>query len=218
MKNIMNWVFLWLRGRYRGLLLFIILWCLAVPAQAADDPALLREIQSRLAVDAVIRGDFTQTRQLTGIKKPLVAKGTFVVEKARGVLWRTLTPFPQTTRITQGEILQKDGERVLMALRADQEPAIHAISRVLFSAFAGDLSALTEYFDYTGRVDGSNWQISFTPRQDGLRAVIASLTLEGDRVVRQVTLTSAAGDITRIAFPNVATAAALTADERARFE
>ncbi|MDR0771484.1 MAG: outer membrane lipoprotein carrier protein LolA [Burkholderiales bacterium] len=192
---------------------------LAVPAQAADDPALLRSVQSRLTIDTVIRGDFTQSRQLAGVKKTLVANGTFVVEKTRGVLWRTLTPFPQTTRITQGEILQKDGDRVLMTLRADQEPAVNAISRVLFSLFAGDLSTLAEYFDYHGRLDGdAGWQLSFTPRDAGLRAVIAALSLEGDRVVRQVMLTSAAGDVTRIAFANTVTAAALTADERVQFE
>ena len=191
---------------------------LSIPAWAADDPALLHTIQSQLAVDMVVRGDFTQTRQLAGIKKPLVAKGTFVVEKTRGVLWRTLTPFPQTMRVTQGEILQKDGDRVLMVLRADQEPAVNAISRVLFSLFAGDISALAEFFEYTGRTGGGSWQLSFTPRNDGLRAVIGLLSLEGDNVVRQVTLTSAAGDVTRIAFSNVTTAAALTADERALFE
>jgi hypothetical protein len=194
---------------------------LSVPAQAADDPTLLRSVQSRLAIDTVIRGDFTQTRQLTGVKKALVANGTFVVEKTRGVLWRTLAPFPQTTRITPGEILQKDGDRVLMTLRADQEPAVNAISRVLFSLFAGDLSTLAEFFDYRGQLDGGNsggWQLSFTPRDAGLRTVIASLSLEGDSVVRQVTLTSAAGDVTHIAFANTVTAAALTTDERAQFE
>jgi hypothetical protein len=189
----------------------------AVPAQAADDPELLRSVQSRLVIDTVIRGDFTQSRQLAGVKKTLVANGTFVVEKTRGVLWRTLTPFPQTTRITQGEILQKDGDRVLMSLRADQEPAVNAISRVLFSLFAGDISTLAEFFDYRGQLDSGGWQLSFTPR-DALRAVIASLSLEGDSVVRQVVLTSAAGDVTRIAFANTVTAAALTPDERAQFE
>ncbi|MDR2173133.1 MAG: outer membrane lipoprotein carrier protein LolA [Burkholderiales bacterium] len=191
----------------------------AVLSQTVDDPALLRAIQSRLAADTVIRGDFTQTRQLAGVKKPLTANGVFTVEKTRGVLWRTLTPFPQTTRITQGEILQKDGDRVLMNLRADQEPAINAISRVLFSLFAGDIPALSEYFHYRGQLDGDNgWQLHFTPRLDALRAVIGSLSMEGDHVARRVTLTSAAGDITRITFSNVVTAAALTADERAQFE
>lgn len=191
-----------------------------VSAQAADDQALLRAIQSRLTIDTVIRGDFTQTRQLAGVKKPLVANGTFIVEKTRGVLWRTQKPFSQTMRVTQGEILQRDGERVLMVLRADQEPAVNAISRVLFSLFAGDISALAEFFDYSGRADNGKggWQLSFKPRNDGLKAVIASLSLEGDNVVRQVTLASAAGDVTRIAFSHVATAAALTADERAQFE
>jgi hypothetical protein len=190
------------------------------PAQAAD-PALLRTIQSRLSIDTVTRGEFTQTRQLVGIKKPLVANGSFVVEKTQGVLWRTLKPFPQTTRVTQGEILQKDGERVLMVLRADREPAAHSISRVLFSLFAGNISALAEYFDAADpSAAGSNggWQLHFTPRDAGLKAVIGSISLEGDNVVRQVTLTSAAGDITRIAFSNITTAAALTADERAQFE
>ena len=203
-------------GRALALLMWIL--CIAVPSQAADDPALLRTIQSQLADDMVVRGDFTQTRQLAGIKKPLIANGTFVVEKTRGVLWRTLTPFPQTMRVTQGEILQKDGDRVLMVLRADQEPAVNAISRALFSLFSGDISGLAEFFDYTGQIVGGGWQLSFTPRNDGMRAAIGSLSLEGDNAVRQVTLTSAAGDITRIDFSNVATAAALTSDERAQFE
>jgi outer membrane lipoprotein-sorting protein len=205
-------------------MLALLMWCLpcwlglALTAQATDDPGLLRSIQARLPTDKVIRGDFTQTRQLAGVKKPLVAKGSFAIEKTRGVLWRTLTPFPQTTRVTQGEILQKDNDRVLMSLSADQEPAANAISRVLFSLFAGDMAALAEYFSYTGQIDGSRWQLSFTPREAGLKAVIGSMSMEGDSAVRQVTLTSAAGDITRIAFSNVATDTALTADERAQFE
>jgi hypothetical protein len=212
MKNAMKQKFLLSFG------LLLLGLSFAASAQTAD-PALLNKIQSRLAVDTVIRGDFTQTRQLAGVKKPLVANGAFTVEKTRGVLWRTLTPFPQTTRITQGEILQKDGNRVLMTLRADQEPAVNAISRVLFSLFAGDVSALAEYFDYSGQFDNSSgWRVHFTPRDAGLRAVIGALSLEGDRVVRQVTLTSAAGDVTRITFSNTTTAATLTDDERAQFE
>ena len=197
----------------------LLMWfALAIPAQAAD-LALLTSIQSRLAIDTVIRGDFTQTRQLAGVKKPLTAKGSFTVEKTRGVLWRTLTPFPQTMRITQGEILQKDGERVLMNLRAEKEPAVNAISRVLFSLFAGNISTLAEFFDHDGELVGNTgWRAHFTPRDAGLKAVIGSLSLEGDSVVRQVTLTSAAGDVTRIAFSNTATASALTDDERAWFK
>ena len=200
------------------LALFGLCW-LAAPVRAAD-PALLDTIQSRLLTDTVTRGDFTQTRQLVGIKKPLVANGTFVVEKTQGVLWRTLAPFPQTTRITQGEILQKDGDRVLMTLRADKEPAANAISRVLFSLFAGNMSTLAEYFDYSGHPGSGSggWKLSFIPRDTGLRAVIGSLTLEGDNTVRKVSLTSAAGDITLIVFSNITTAAALSADERAQFE
>jgi hypothetical protein len=193
-------------------------FALAVSAQVAD-PVLLKTIQSRLAVDTVIRGDFTQTRQLVGVKKPLMANGVKKKKKTRGVLWRTRTPFSQTMRVTQGEILQRDGDRVLMTLRADQEPAVNAISRVLFSLFVGDVSALAEYFDYRGQLDGdAGWQLHFTPRDAGLRTVIGALSLEGDRVVRQVTLTSAAGDVTRIVFSNVVTDTALTADERAQFE
>lgn len=193
---------------------------LAFPVRAEGDPALLRVIQSRLTADTVIRGDFTQTRQLAGIKKPLAANGTFVVEKSRGVLWRAVKPFAQTTRITPGEILQKDGNQVLMSLNAEREPAVSAISRVLFSLFDGNMAALAEHFDYRGQANDrdSGWQLHFTPRDAGLRAVIGSLALEGDHVVRQVTLTSAAGDVSHIVFSGIATDHALTADERAQFE
>ena len=184
---------------------------------ADSSPQLLQNIQKRLATDNVVRGDFTQQRQLAGVKKTLNAQGRFVVDKQRGVIWQTVKPFSQTTRITRNEIVQRDGSQVLMKMSADKEPVVKTISSVLFAVSAGDVQTLTSYFKHNGTMDNGRWQVTFTPKNAGLAKVIRQLQLSGDTAVQQVTLTGASGDLTRIEFKQVSTGKALTADENKQF-
>ena len=64
-----------------------------VDAHAA---APVAQIQAVLAKPDVMCGRFDQSKQLVGIKKPLASSGRFCVVAGRGVLWRTLLPFPAT--------------------------------------------------------------------------------------------------------------------------
>ncbi|MDR3324345.1 MAG: outer membrane lipoprotein carrier protein LolA, partial [Zoogloeaceae bacterium] len=94
----------------------LVLFLLCGAAQADD---LLPDIQRQLALEPVIRGEFTQTRRLAQIKKPLVSRGHFLVARDFGVVWAQAAPLPQTTRLTRDEIVQTDGKETLMRLSAD---------------------------------------------------------------------------------------------------
>ena len=125
----------------------------AEPAKTNTSAATVAKIQAMLAKPAILCGNFEQSKQLSGIKKPLLATGRFCVVNGKGVLWRTLKPFPNTLRLTRDEIVQFQGERVAVRLAATQEPTVRMINSVLFSLLAGDLSQLDKLFEIDGSVE-----------------------------------------------------------------
>ena len=137
--------------------------CLLAGVAHADD-ALFKDIESKLIDAPVIHGQFTQSRQLVGVKKPLTSTGSFLVDKQRGVIWKAEKPFPSTLRVTRGEILQKNGDQVMMKLSSDKEPTVKTVSGLLFSLFSGDVGALGKLFNAQGSTSGKNWKLALTPK------------------------------------------------------
>jgi hypothetical protein len=152
------------------------------------------------------------------VKKPLASNGRFCVVTGKGVLWRTLQPFPNTLRLTRDEIVHLQGERVTMRLDAQQEPVVRMINGVLFSLLAGDLTQLETLFEGDGSVDGKRWRVALKARESGLAKVIAGVALEGGAYVNAITLNEANGDRTSIVFSAMQTgASANSPDEAALF-
>jgi hypothetical protein len=187
----------------------------AAPAGAAD---LLKDVEARLDHARVSRGEFVQEKRLVGIARPLRGHGSFVVDRERGVLWRNEAPFKSVLKITRREIVQSDGSQVLMHLDSDREPAVKAVSSVLFATLAADLGALASYFSIDGEVAAAGWHLTLRPKDPGLARLIRTLDLSGDREVRRVELTAASGDLLQIEFQKIQTAAAPTAAEATDLE
>ena len=95
-----------------------------------------KKIQTMLAKPKVLCGRFDQSKQLVGLKKPLSSNGRFCVVADKGVLWRTLQPFPNSLKLTRDEIIQLRGEQVALRLDAKQEPTVRMINSVLFALLA----------------------------------------------------------------------------------
>jgi hypothetical protein len=197
--------------------LFLSIWlALAIaPVQAALPTA---KIQAALAKPKILCGRFDQSKQLVGMKKPLLSSGRFCVAAGKGVLWRTLQPFPSTLRLTRDEIVHMQGERVAVRLDAKQEPVVRMINNVLFSLLAGDLGQLETLFEGEGSVQDNQWSVALKARDPGLAKVIAGVSLEGGAFVKQITIHEASGDLTNIVFSAMQTGeAALAPEEAAQF-
>src|SRR5690606_22975802 len=129
----------------------------------------------------------------------------FCVVAGKGVLWRTLKPFPGTLRLTRDEIIHYQGDRVAMRLDANQEPTVRTINSVLFSLLSGDWSQLETLFDVDGSVEKKRWHVTLQPRQQALAKVIGTIALEGDAYVKNVRFDEASGDKTSIVFSSMQT-------------
>lgn len=191
---------------------------LAVACGAVQAAAPIAKIQSMLAKPSMMCGRFDQTKQLAGMKKPLAAQGRFCVVAGKGVLWRTLKPFPSTLRLTRDEIVAYQGERVSMRLDAKQEPTVRMINSVLFSLLSGELGTLDTLFEVDGGTTASGWKVALKARKPALAKAIGAIALEGNAYVRTIDIAEAGGDHTHIVFSEIKTGeGAFGADEATLF-
>ena len=180
--------------------------------------APIGEIEAMLARPKILCGRFDQTKQLVGLKKPLASNGRFCVVAEKGVLWRSLQPFPSMLKLTRDEILQLEGDRVALRLDAKQEPAVRMINSVLFAALAGDFERLKNIFDIEGAVQNGAWSVTLKARSAALAKAIGTIALEGGAYVRNVMIVEASGDRTKIVFSDIRSGdGAMSADEAALF-
>jgi hypothetical protein len=191
---------------------------LALSCAAVQAAAPIAKIQAMLSKPSLMCGRFDQTKQLTGMKKPLASQGRFCVVAGKGVMWRTVKPFPNTLRLTRDEIVAFQGERVSMRLDAKQEPTVRMINSVLFSLLSGELGSLDTLFEVDGTAEASSWKVALKARQPALAKAIGAISLEGGAYVKTIRIDEASGDHTNIVFSEIKTGeGAITADEAALF-
>ena len=196
----------------------LVAFCAALAMTPAFAALPVAKIQAMLAKPQVLCGRFDQDKQLTGMKKPLRSNGRFCVVVGRGVLWRTLQPFPNTLRLGDDAIVQMQGERVAMRLDARQEPVVRMINKILFSLLAGDLGQLDTLFDGEGQASDKQWSAALKTRDAGLAKVIAGVSVEGGAFVKHIVIHEASGDRTSISFSAMQTGdTAMTPEEAAQF-
>jgi hypothetical protein len=188
--------------------------CVALLSTSAIAAAPVAKIQNMLAKQKILCGRFDQSKTLVGFKKPLASNGRFCVVNGKGVLWRTLQPFPDTLKLTRDEIVHMQGDRVSMRLDAKQEPTVRMINSVLFSLLAGDLTQLENLFEMDGNIRDNGWHVALKARDPALAKAIGSIALEGGAYVKNITITEASGDRTNIVFSGYQTGdTAMNADE-----
>lgn len=187
-------------------------------AMVGSAAAPIEKIQNMLAKPKMLCGRFDQSKQLNGMKKPLLSNGRFCVINGKGVLWRTLQPFPNTLRLTRDEIVQFQGERLATRLDATQEPTVRMINSVLFSLLSGDLSKLQTLFEVEGSADKNAWRVALKAREPALAKAIGDIALEGGAYVKNININEASGDKTSIVFSAIQTGdAAMLPEEAALF-
>jgi len=205
-------------NRFLRTLCALVMLAMVAPVLAATD---MEAVKQRVAKVDVLRGEFTQEKQVAGFKNPLRSQGRFVLAQDHGVVWTTLKPFPSEVVVTRDRILsrQSDGSS-RVELDGRQQPAMRSVNAIMFALMSGDAQALSAQFTVKVEVlPGNAWRMQLTPRSAMLGKVFAQLTLSGDRYVREVQINEANQDVTRIHFAGMSdTPAALSADEGRKFE
>ena len=193
-------------------------FCFVLASLPLVGAAPLATIESMVLKPGVLCGRFEQRKQLVGLKNAVNSSGRFCVVADKGVLWRTLQPFPNTLRLTRDEIVQLRGDQVALRLEAKKEPTVRLINTVLFALLAGDIGQLEKLFEIDGSVRNNSWSITLKALEPGLAKAIGSIALKGDVYVRSITIDEASGDRTNIDLVAIETGdSAMNVDEAKLF-
>lgn len=194
------------------LILSLVLCCPAFSAELT-----LKELTAQLSAPTELRASFSQERTLTGFARTLKAEGTLLVHREHGILWRQRTPFAQDVVLDERGILVDDGTG-LKAMAQSDNPQLQSFAKMLKSLFAGDLSALEQYFTLELTGTSEKWQLTLTPTQEPMNLIFSGLELKGAHYVQEVVLQDKAGDSTKITFSQLdPSVQPLSADEEQLF-
>lgn len=180
-----------------------ILMCL--PALAAERDSNVSAIRDRLADHTVICGDFTQSKYLQALSRPLVSKGRFVLSEEDGVLWHVVEPFPAKVMIQGDTLVRWNESGVPQPVNLSQAPLFRTLSQVIMAVFTGDFDLLRQTFDLESNLSPSLWTLELTPRSASLAAVVTDVQVSGQRYVDELTIAEAYGDQTHLSFTNMMT-------------
>lgn len=201
----------------------------AAPLRAAApaDADTLARIGAQIEQHAVVRAEFTQSKRMAALKRPLVTTGHLVFSRRHGVLWQIEQPYRITYVLGEERIVEiaADGTRRERGLR--DVPGMAQVGRVFRALLGANTAALGETFTVVVRGDPDKWEIDLKPRQAQLAQFLSGLHLAGGRFVENIRIDENGGagetgqqgskenskDSTQIRLRNAQSAEAPNADE-----
>lgn len=175
---------------------------LTTPTKASEP---LSKISHLLAAHSRLCADFTQSKSLRALTRPLVTRGRLVFLADKGVLWRVLTPFSTQVLIKQDSLINWDDSGKAVRIGFDQSPVFGTLSRVFMAFFTGELTQLHDTFQITSHLNMPKWQVTLTPRDKAFAAIIEQVRADGGLFVNTLNIREGRGDQTTITFSNMIT-------------
>lgn len=159
---------------------------------------LLEDLSAHVEQYPVVRAEFTQTKQMAAMKRPLVTRGRLTFSRSHGVLWQIEQPYRMTYVLGETRIVEigSDGARKVRETR--DVPGLAQVGRVFHAMLGANPATLREHFDVTGQRDASRWSLELKPRQAQLAQFLSGLQLSGGSFVEEIRIGEAGGDSTQI--------------------
>lgn len=178
----------------------------------------LQEVQTLLAAQSLVRGDFEQRRTMEMFSQPLTSSGNFVIHKKSGLLWQQTSPFPVNIILTDDKLSQQFANQPAQIMTEKENPMAFYFSHIFLSLFDGNAQQLNQQFTTAFSDSADVWALTLTPNQAPLNVVFSDITISGTLYIDQIELTEIRGDKTTILFSNQSQQPIdLTADESVFF-
>lgn len=159
----------------------------------------VEQIAAHVGKDAIIHSEFTQTRKLAALKRPVVSKGKVVVAGRKGIVWQIEQPYRAIYIITSETITEVDQDGHRKAGQAEQTQQFRHVTKLISSLLELNEINLSDNFSILASGDIDQWTVSLVAR-DALAKFIAHITMRGGSFVDQVTIEETSGDSSQIQF------------------
>ena len=186
--------------------------CLALAALSLNAAPLPAALTAHLKEAALVHVDFTQTRTLAALSRPLKASGSLVLARDLGVIWALRKPVALTYVMGPKGLLVVDSEGRRSHRAAREAPVVAQMGKVFGSLIQGDWKALDEYFTVTGSGTPEQWQVVLAPKAQ-TASFLKRVQLNGGRFIQRISILEAAGDRMDLMFEHQRVDAPLTEAE-----
>ncbi|TVU58421.1 outer membrane lipoprotein carrier protein LolA [Vibrio atlanticus] len=170
----------------------------------------ISDLQTVLSANNIVRGEFTQTRNMEMFAQPLTSQGTFLLDKSNGLLWTQATPFPVSLVLTDNKLSQRFADQPAKIITDQKNPMAFYFSHIFLSVFHGDTQKLQEQFSLSFEpateqssdesTEGASWTLTLKPKSAPMNAVFEAITLQGNNDIERIELKEIRGDSTVIEF------------------
>ncbi|MFA0002577.1 outer membrane lipoprotein carrier protein LolA [Vibrio splendidus] len=174
----------------------------------------ISDLQTVLSANNIVRGEFTQTRNMEMFAQPLTSQGTFLLDKSNGLLWTQTTPFPVSLVLTDNKLSQRFAEQPAKIITDKENPMAFYFSHIFLSVFHGDTQKLQEQFSLSfepaieqssnasanASSQDTRWTLTLKPKSAPMNAVFEAITLQGENDIERIELREIRGDSTVIEF------------------
>ena len=154
----------------------------AEPQATADDtpsePWGVNQLMSELGRVQHAKARFVERKHLKVLKTPLESTGTLEYDAPDRLVKRTLEPKPETMTVA-GERLVIESQARSRTLRLGDYPVLGAFVESLRATLNGDLAALERFYRVTLEGGPQRWQLTLTPRDPKMSALIESILIGG---------------------------------------
>lgn len=199
---------IWGRTWGRRAALGLLLACAVGGAAAADAKhEVFTALRDNLAGMDKLCAGFEQQRILKALGRPLISAGEMHFDRTSGILWRVLTPFPDTLLITETDVFSVAADGTRTPTPMGRNVVFEALTKTFLGLLTGDMRALDEAFEIEAERTGTHWRLRMVPKAANLAKAVARITANGERFVESMAIVEARGDETHIAFSGMAAGA-----------
>lgn len=189
------------------------------PVEPNDINAPLWRVAQRLNARKVLRGEFSQEKQIAVLRRPLISKGRFIFCEGRGLWWRVDNPVVSESVFSTTAIFQKRADGSSRDIIAEGQTVARGFLEVFAAVFAGDSRSLKQNFALSFAGREQDWRIGLIPHDRTIKRFLRYVMLSGTDFINQLEIREVNADISVIKFTNVAAEpAALQPEEERYFE
>jgi hypothetical protein len=194
----------------QSLLVPMLLCASAVQAQTA---AVLPEgLTAHLREITLLHVDFTQTRSLAALSRPLKATGSMVLSRERGVIWAIRKPVVLSYVITPAGLREIGPDGKSRKKAGQDAPMVAQMGRIFQSLLQGKWDGLQDFFQVRGEGRAEQWKVLLVPKPQ-TASFIKGVQIYGGRFIDRVHLEEPGGDAMDLVFEHPRTQDPLTEAE-----
>lgn len=182
----------------RRFILLLIVFCqFPVMAQMT-----LEQLQTQSNQYPVIRADFEQSKQISGLKQPLISSGKVIISQQDGLWWQQNKPFALTLLLTNNQMVQTVANQPKQVITAESNPQLFQFNHLLTAMFKADREILEKNFTLSLDTTNQGWQLTLVPKTTPLDKLFRQIRLTGSQFLESIEMDDQQNDKTVIRFSN----------------